>query len=168
MRRGELFFQNVSRGRGAHYVFGFWQLHTLALTAWWLPSPRDGPSRTRGRGRGAPVVPDFKEDLPPSVYIVHCPVSGLPTVSGSPGSLPSSPLQSESGCPPSWLAAPFPLAQPTGSPGASGRLTGNLDVRSWEHQASYLMTLQSQPVLFSSQIELKSRVLARRLPQGSE
>lgn len=29
------------------------------------------------------------------------------------------------------------------------------------------MTLQSQPVLFSSQIELKSRVLTRTLPQGS-
>lgn len=29
------------------------------------------------------------------------------------------------------------------------------------------MTLQSQPVLFSSQIELKSRVLTRKVPQGS-
>lgn len=47
-------FQKISKGQRMHYVFNFWQLHTITFAASWLPSPRDGISSMRGHG--APVV----------------------------------------------------------------------------------------------------------------
>lgn len=51
---GELFLHKISKGQGMHYVFSFWQLHTITLTASWLLSPRDRISSVHGHG--VPVV----------------------------------------------------------------------------------------------------------------